>query len=56
MPQKNNWDKNKLIIDKFFLKNLFIKYLLLKFAPNQLHQVLLKEKFWPFFLISMSHL
>ena len=25
----------KLIMEKFFFKNLFIKYLLSKFAPNQ---------------------
>ena len=48
--------KIKLIMDNFFVKNLFIKYLLPKFAPNQLHEVLLKVKFLPFFLISMSHL
>jgi len=40
----------------FFIKNLFIKYLLSKFAPNQLREVLQKVKFLPFFLISMSHL
>ena len=48
--------KIKLIMDNFFVKNLFIKYLLSKFAPNQLLEVLLKVKFLPFFLISMSHL
>ena len=48
--------KIKLIKDNFFVKNLFIKYLLSKFAPNQLGEVLLKVKFLPFFLISMSHL
>ena len=48
--------KIKLIMDNFFVKNLFIKYLLSKFAPNQLHEVLLKVKFLSFFLISMSHL
>jgi len=31
----------KLIKDNFFFKSLFIKYLLSKFAPNQLHEVLL---------------
>ena len=44
--------KIKDIIDEFFLKNLFIKYLLSKFAPNQLSEGLLKVKFLPFFLIS----
>ena len=29
--------KIKLIMDDFFVKNLFIKYSLSKFAPNQLH-------------------
>ena len=29
--------KIKKIIDNFFMKNFFIKFLLLKFAPNQLH-------------------
>ena len=48
--------KIKLIMDNFFVKNLFIKYLLSKFAPNRLHEVLPKVKFLPFFLISMSHL
>ena len=48
--------KIKLIMDNFFVKNLFIKYLLSKFAPNQLHEVLLKVKFSPFFLISTSYL
>ena len=48
--------KIKLIMDNFFVKNLFIKYLLSKFVPNQLHEVLLKVKFLPFFLIAMSHL
>ena len=48
--------KIKLIIDKFFEKKLFIKYLLSKFAPNQLLEVLLKVKFLPFFLIAMSRL
>ena len=48
--------KTKLIMDDFFVKNLFIKNLLSKFAPNQLHEVLPKVKFLPFFLISMSHL
>ena len=48
--------KIKLIMDNFFVKNLFIKYLLSKFAPNQLNGVLLKVKFLPFFLISMFHL
>ena len=48
--------KIKLIMDNFFVKNLFIKYLLSKFAPNQLHEVFLKVKFLPFFLIAMSHL
>ena len=43
-------------MDNFLVKNLFIKYLLSKFVPNQLHEVLLKVKFLPFFLISMSHL
>ena len=46
----------KLIVDNFFEKNLFIKYLLSKFAPNQLHEVLLKVKFLQFFLISMTYL
>jgi len=36
-------------MDNFFVKNLFIKYLLSKFAPNQLHEVLLKVKFLLFF-------
>ena len=31
--------KIKLIMDNFFEKNLFIKYLLSRFAPNQLHEV-----------------
>ena len=48
--------KIKLIMDNFLVKNLFIKYLLSKFVPNQLHEVLLKVKFLPFFLIAMSHL
>ena len=48
--------KIKLIIDKLFLRNLFTKYLLLKFAPNQLGEVLPKVKFLPFFLIATSHL
>ena len=46
----------KLIMDNFFAKILFIRFLLSKFAPNQLHAVLPKVKFLPFFLISMSHL
>ena len=48
--------KTKLTIDNFFVKNLFIKYLLSKFAPNQLLEVLPKVKFLPFFLIAMSYL
>ena len=48
--------KIKLIIDNFVIKNLFIKYLVSKFAPNQLSEVLPGVKFLPFFLISMSHL
>ena len=48
--------KIKLIMDNFFVKNLFTKYLLSKFAPNQLREVLPKVKFLPFFLIAMSHL
>jgi len=48
--------KIKLIMDNFFVKNLIIKYLLSKFAPNQLREVLPKVKFLPLFLISMSHL
>ena len=48
--------KIKLIMDKFFVKKLFIKYLLSKFAPNQLREVLLKVRFLPFFAIWMSHL
>jgi len=48
--------KIKLNMDDCFMKNLFIKYLLLKFAPNQLDEVLPKVKFLPFFLISMAHL
>ena len=43
-------------IEDDFLKNLFIKYLLSKFVPNQLREVLPKVKFLPFFLIEMSHL
>jgi len=31
--------KIKNIMGNFFIKNLFIKFLLLKFAPNQLHEV-----------------
>ena len=31
--------KIKKIIGEFFLKNLFIKFLILKFAPNQLLEV-----------------
>ena len=48
--------KIKVVIDNLFVKNLFIKYFLSKFAPNQLHEVLLKAKFLPFFLIAMSYL
>ena len=48
--------KIKLMMDNFFVKNLFIKYLLSKFAPNRLSEVLPKVKFLPFFLIAMSHL
>ena len=48
--------KIKLITHNFLEKNLFIKYLLSKFVPNQLHEVLLEVKFLPFFLISTSHL
>ena len=48
--------KIKHIVDDFFKKNLFIKYLLSKFEPNQLREVLQKVKFLPFFLISMAHL
>jgi len=43
--------KIKLIMDNFFVKKLFIKYLLSKFAPNQLSEVLPKVKSLPFFLI-----
>ena len=46
----------KLIADNFLEKKLFIEYLLSKFEPNQLHEVLPKVKFLPFFSISMSHL
>tara|TARA_B100000886_G_scaffold54361_1_gene33380 strand:+ start:324 stop:614 length:291 start_codon:yes stop_codon:yes gene_type:complete len=35
----------KLIKNNFFVKNLCIKYILSKFAPNQLGEVLLKVKF-----------
>ena len=42
--------KIKKIEDDFFLKNLFIKYLLLIFAPNQLREVLPKVIFLPFFV------
>ena len=48
--------KIKKTTDNFFVKNLYIKYLLSKFAPNQLLEVLLKVKFLPFFLSSKSHL
>ena len=48
--------KIKLIMDNFFVKNLFIKYLLSKFEPNQLNEVFPKVKYLPFFFIEMSHL
>ena len=47
--------KIKQIMDDFFVKSLFIKYLLSKFAPNQLLEVLPKVIFLPFFLIAMAH-
>ena len=43
--------KIKKIIEKFFIKNLFITFLLLRFAPNQLLEVLLKVIFLPSFLL-----
>ena len=49
--KKNIGTKIKKIIDKFFLKNLFITFLLLRFAPNQLLEVLLKVIFLPSFLL-----
>ena len=43
--------KIKNTIDNFLVKNLFIKFLLSKFAPNQLRGVLLKGIFLLFFLL-----
>ena len=43
--------KIKQIIENFLVKNLFIEFSLLKFAPNQLCEVLPKVIFLPFFLI-----
>ena len=43
--------KIKKIIGKLFVKNLFIKFLLLKLEPNQLHEVLLKAIFLLFFFL-----
>ena len=43
--------KIKNIIDNFFLKNLFINFSLLQFAPNLLVEVLPKEGFLQFSLL-----
>ena len=48
--------KIKKTTEIFFFKNLFIKFLLLKFEPNQLREVLLKVKFLLSFLLVMAHL
>ena len=48
--------KIKKTIEIFFLKNLFIKFLLLKFAPNLLIEVWPKVIFLLFFLLSMAYL
>ena len=48
--------KIKNIIDNLFLKNLFIKFLIWKFAPNLLGEVLLKVIFLLFFLFEMAFL
>jgi len=48
--------KIKKIIDNFFVKKIFIKFLLLKFEPNLLDEVLLKVIFLPFFVLSMTPL
>ena len=43
--------KINMIMGNFFVRNLFIKFLRLKFVPNQLHEVLLIVIFLPFFLL-----